>query len=570
MKALRALLADRRRSQRGSVLSAVLIIVAFLAIISGALMTELSTNFLLTNHLVNRVATEATVNSAMELAVDKLQNTQLIKGCPGVLPATSLPAPITLNGRTAVVSYADCWPTVDVRSPRYRSVASPASFNIDGTHSVISGVVGQDLYVVGDSAGRVYSYQFGQSSPIWSTDLQSTITGPPLAMQDAACRSSGQCPDTGDPVTGRNADVTYLVPIAGGGASDCQANACVVLLGQDVPNPPDVTCYLAANANVTSRPAAGMAFPTLTYFGDSGGTLYAYDATEFACSNGSPTPLASLAAPGIAIVAGPLVFRNNNRDEIYVVTSDGSTNQLREYTYKQGGQALSLTETLPLPYANQTPVGVAVEQASVPARVAITFAGGGVAIAHIDTNYNLSLLAAAGLATGIEGSPFWCSCPGGQQVGVAGDNGKLYVLDTNLNIVASYAAGSPIRTTPASDLVGEWFFGTDDGYLHEVQQTPGQSSLVEVALYGPPGGLGRVGSSVQVAGCPAGICIYLGTSSNAYLVSLNARDAKITACLSDTPPACSGDNPRLWAKVEVGSSGAPKTVHVQGWSYYSP
>ena len=45
MKELRALLSDRRRSQRGSVLSGVLIMVAFLAIISGALMTELSTNF---------------------------------------------------------------------------------------------------------------------------------------------------------------------------------------------------------------------------------------------------------------------------------------------------------------------------------------------------------------------------------------------------------------------------------------------------------------------------------------------------------------------------------------------
>jgi hypothetical protein len=91
--------------------------------------------------------------------------------------------------------------------------------------------------------------------------------------------------------------------------------------------------------------------------------------------------------------------------------------------------------------------------------------------------------------------------------------------------------------------------------------------MVEVARYG---GLGSARSSVQVAGCSAGICIYLGTLNNAYLVALNARAAKLNACLSDTPPACSGDNPRLWAKVEVGSAGAPQTVHVQGWSYYSP
>jgi len=74
MKAVRELLGDRKRAQRGSVLSGVLIIVAFLAIIAGALMTELSTNLLLSRALVHRVANEATLNSAMELALDKLQS----------------------------------------------------------------------------------------------------------------------------------------------------------------------------------------------------------------------------------------------------------------------------------------------------------------------------------------------------------------------------------------------------------------------------------------------------------------------------------------------------------------
>jgi hypothetical protein len=84
--------------------------------------------------------------------------------------------------------------------------------------------------------------------------------------------------------------------------------------------------------------------------------------------------------------------------------------------------------------------------------------------------------------------------------------------------------------------------------------------------------MGRVGSSVQVAGCRSGnaICIYLGTTNNAYLIALDARDAKLAACLSNTPPACSGGNPRLWTQVEVGANGSPQTVHVQGWSYYSP
>src|ERR1700738_2380660 len=77
MKSLRALLKDRRRSQQGSVLGGVLIITAFLAILSGALMTELSTNFLLSTDLVNRVNTEATVSSAAAMYINQLQSTQL-------------------------------------------------------------------------------------------------------------------------------------------------------------------------------------------------------------------------------------------------------------------------------------------------------------------------------------------------------------------------------------------------------------------------------------------------------------------------------------------------------------
>ncbi|HEX7265090.1 MAG TPA: hypothetical protein VF383_13020, partial [Candidatus Dormibacteraeota bacterium] len=83
MKSLRALLGDRRRSQQGSVLGGVLIITAFLAILSGALMTELSTNFLLSTDLVNRVNTEATVSSAAETYINQLQNTPLNTPCPG-------------------------------------------------------------------------------------------------------------------------------------------------------------------------------------------------------------------------------------------------------------------------------------------------------------------------------------------------------------------------------------------------------------------------------------------------------------------------------------------------------
>src|SRR4029077_2243375 len=176
----------------------------------------------------------------------------------------------------------------------------------------------QDLYVVGDSSGTVCSYQFGTSLPIWSLNLGTTITGPPMAMQDAACQGGGPCPDTGG-TGGANADITYLVPIAGGGGSGCSATSCVELLGQDVPKPPDVRCWMPASAAVTSRPAAGQVFPQIAYFGDSGGTLYAMNATEFSCAK-----QASATNTGTAgIVAGPIVFPNGSHDEMYVITSKG-------------------------------------------------------------------------------------------------------------------------------------------------------------------------------------------------------------------------------------------------------
>src|SRR5260370_18136753 len=105
MTPIRALLKDRRRSQRGSVLSGVLIMTAFIAIISGALMTELSTNFLLSNTMLNRVANEATDNSAIELSLSQLQATQLNAPCPS-LPTTSV------NNLKASAVYLSSWPTV--------------------------------------------------------------------------------------------------------------------------------------------------------------------------------------------------------------------------------------------------------------------------------------------------------------------------------------------------------------------------------------------------------------------------------------------------------------------------
>jgi hypothetical protein len=542
VKTLQALLADRKRSQRGSVLSAVLIIVAFLAILSGALTTELSTHFLLSSALVNRVANEATVNSAMELALDRLQNTALGSACP-------LPTSVPLNGRNAIVSYTSCFPTVDVRSPQYASIAPSGSFNVDGSQSLVNG---QNVYLVGDSSGNLYQYNYAQSTLNWSVNLQTTITGPALAMADSTLPLDAQ-------------DTSTLVPVANGGNPGCPATACVAFLAQDIGSPPDgfpPSCYMRANGTVTSRPAAGVAVPTVAYFGDSAGILWAYTATE----HGNCVLQDNIATPGnAAIVAGPIVLQNGAQDEIYVVTS---TNQLLRYTYDPGDSpALSLSDNLSLPYLN--PVGMALDHTSLPAHVAITFAGGGAALVNIPSNYDPNLATNTVVGSGIAAAPAWCTCPTGMQIGVTGVNGTFYLFGGNLNLITSTAVGQQVRTSPAPDGVGEWFVGAYDGNLYELQESPSGTSVAPVAQFGSAA-IGQVKSSPQVGPCSAGLCVYLGSVNNAYMVALDARHALMTACLSTALGVCTGANPRLSAQVEVGVAGDKQLVHVQGWSYTSP
>jgi hypothetical protein len=521
------------------VLSAVLIIVAFLTIIVGALMTELSTNFLLSNALVNRVGTEATVSSAAELALNQLQNTGLNSSCPTLNP-------VTLNSQTATAAYVTCWPTVDRRSPQLVSVASSNAFSVDGMHAVISGN-GQNLYLIGDSAGNVFQFNYGQSSPNWSLAMGAGITGPPLEMAD---------------VSSSPPDITSLVPISRGGTSGCPANACVKLLGQDVGRVPDSFCFMAANAPVTARPAAGVGFPRLAYFGDSSGWLYAYNATE----TGNCALQASIQVPsGQAILAGPIVLQNGSNDEVYVASSTDSSTRFLHYTYGAGGFVLVDNISLPAPEV----AGMALEPNAFPARVVLTFDGGAVALVRIDAAYHPALITSIALGAVIADAPYWCQCPIGNLIGIGATNGTLYLRDTGLGAVASYAGGSAIHTTPGADAAGNWFFGADDGSLYEVQLRSGQATLAFAVAFASAGA--PIRSSPVVGGCSTGICVYMGsTNGHAYLVPLDARDAVLTTCISTAPPACSGANPRLWTQVEVGVAGSPQTVHVQAWSYYSP
>ena len=547
MNRVRALLTDRKRAQRGSVLSAVLIMVAFLSIISGAVMTELSTNFLLSSVLVNRVANQATVNSAMTLALDRLQNTPLDGGCPTINP-------LTMNGRTSVVAYSSCFPVVDRGSPsQFTSIASSSSpFGVEGTHAQLAGL---NDYVVTDSGGTIFDFPFGQTGWRWKLPLGGSVTTGPVLVMPYPNRS------------GRYLDV---VPVSG---TNCSPSTYCVSVQYDSGgySTPTQQCTIGHSATVVAQPAVGINFANIVFSGDTSGSLRAYDPT--AVSGGGCDPEGAPANAGGPIVGGPVVFRcasgcGTTTDEVFVLTSNGSSSQLVGYTY--ANTTLTRRQILGLPFA--TASGLAVDGSGLPSRVAITFSGGGVALVNIDANANMTLGPTTMLGAGIASAPYWCHCPGSANlIGVGGQNGVLYVLDTSLNPYATYAGAVSISTSPGADSAGDWYVGADDGYLYEVQVQPGQPAMRLAWKYGS---MGMIGSSVQVGTCSngtSGICIYLGSSNQrAYLVRLDARDVVMTSCVSSAPPACSGGNPRLWAQVEVGDLLTPQTVHVQGWSYYAP
>lgn len=541
MSAIWSLLHDRKRSQRGSVLSGVLIITAFLAIIAGALMTELSTNFLLSRNLVSRVNTEATVSSAMDLALDQLQNYPLNSGCP-------TQAPVSLNGQSAAVTYASCAPIAS-SSPQFTRIAgSDQPFGVDGTHAQAAGL---NDYVVGDSAGTVFDYRFGDSTTRWRLDLGGSVTGTPLVMAD--------------PMGGRFLD---LVPLSGPGCS--AATYCVDIEADSGSwSTPSRRCSMAATVAIVAQPGAGRSFTAFAFTADTNGTVNALDlATSTGICDVEQSSLVSGAAVG-RVAVFPCIGCNRTTDEIYVLTTTAGSSQLYHLTYSSKGLN-QVSPPLSLPWGNAS--GLAIESPNLPARLAITFAGGGIAVVQVGSNAMASVAASVVLPGSplIADAPFWCSCPGSAGlIGAATQSGPqrgaLYVLDPSLNTVASYAVPTPISTTPSTDGGGDWFVGGEDGKIYEAPA--GQPNVIVVTRDGGVGG--GVGSGVQVGSCAPAICIYFGSrQSAAYMVQLDARDAVLTACIV----TCAGQGlgPRLWAQVEVDTASSPPTVHVQGWSYYSP
>src|SRR5450759_4906219 len=430
MRNLKLLLRDRRRRQRGSVLSAILIIVAFLSILIGGLLTELTGAFTVSRDLVTRVNTEATVTSATELGIHNLQ--------AGPVPAVCThdnrgPWSLTLNGQAAIVSQ-----TCSGIIPEQTSSLGAGLYNVDGIHDILAG---RNRFLVTDASGHLFSYPFGQSTPSWSIALGGTPTASPLITPD---------PD---------GSVDILVPVAKN-AAGC-AGHCVVALKERGAGVPTFSCYLAATATVNARPGAEVTaggsvnFPGYVFFGDSG-RLYAYDA-----SSGGDCPQLDSAGLGGRVAGAPLVFPgqasgNTVSDEVFVLVTSSTGTSLQHWRYtetndegnwegngKTNPSGLSqVGNSLVLSGANAVGYGISSTVPASGTTLSLAVATSGrLDVARIAVGsgvYTMSLGPTMVLPFGAvtTRAPYWCNTPcgvGGQDlIGVGATDGLLYLFNRSL------------------------------------------------------------------------------------------------------------------------------------------
>lgn len=571
MIAARAILSDRRRRQRGSVLSALLIIVAMLSILVGAVMTELTGAFLISRSLLTRTEREATVTSAVELAIHQLQG--------GSVPAVCVrdgrgPWFVSLNGSPASVSQ-----TCSSIVPDVATGPTAGNFSVDGLHDTTGGA---NRYLVGDAAGRLYSFRFGQTAPSWSVAVGGALTAPPLTKMDPS------------------GSIDILVPTAKAGAG-CGGH-CVVLY-RDNGGVPALRCTMPASATLRAPAAVEVAaggapnLPNNVVLGDSAGLLQVYSAT----SGGGCNQMALVSAGG-TIIGQPLVFPGKvtrkgrvttTEQEIFVVTSTSSSTVLREFVYSEtsdGDTSLDQDDTQNLAVGGNA-VGYAISSSvpTVGSTISLVVAGptGRLAIGRIQVGsnksgptYAISSGQTATLAGAVSKPPYWCHCPGQDRIGVGSTNGRLYLLSSALTLQWTYDGavdGRPaINSTPGADVNGDWYFGADDGYVYDVELPTSGTQLFKAARFGPGGSI-RSSPVVGAAsdGCGPGPCLYFGSSTaGSYFVQLgNTRIIELRACVGSTfgSTTCTV-NPRLWARIKVGAPAivGARGVYVQGWSYYSP
>ncbi len=572
MKGLGLVFKDRRRRQRGSVLSGLLIIIAFLAIVVGSIMSELTSSFLVSRTLVTRVQREATVTSAVEVGIHQLQSS----AAPAVCAHDGRgPWFASVNGLQAVVTQS-CTQIV----PDLSQALAGGSFSVDGIHDTTTG---RDRYLVGDASGRLYSYAFGQAAPIWSITAGGALTAPPTVVRDSSF-----------------ADL--LVPISQSGG-ECSGH-CVAVF-DDRGGAPAFRCNAATPAVVRAQPGAETAagtghFPNYGFVADSGGGLSVFNVDEDShCVLQVVASLDGTPAGQPLVFPGTVTSRQHDiitSDEVFIVVTGTRGTMLEHWRYseviatdKNGNSTITLGEVGSLAVAaGPNAVGYAASSnvPSIGARLmlAVASASGGVALATITVGsgptYSMSPVASAVLPGGIARAPYWCHCPGQDLVGVGSTNGVLYILDTNLGLRWLYdgqANGRPaIVSTPQADANGDWYFGADDGYVYDVEVPAAGQQMFNAARFGPGGAIRSspiVGGAAN--GCSAGPCLYFASSgAGSYFVQLGSiRIMDLRACVSagGGSTACVA-SPRLWARVEVGSPSiiGGSGVYVQAWSYYTP
>jgi hypothetical protein len=567
---------DRVGRQRGSVLSALLIIVAFLSILVGALMTELTTSFLISGTLVTRMQREATVSSGVELGIHQLQTTAVPPVC--VRDARG-PWFVTLNSNSAAVTKI-CAAIV----PDLATGLASGDFVIDGVHDTTAG---RDMYLVSDSAGDLRGYVFGQTTARWSVPIGGPPTASPLPMVDADGRA------------------LLLLPEAMSGLG-CGGH-CVSSF-HNSGGAPSFHCTMPASTNVDWAPAVETSaggfrnFPDYAFFGGSGlnGQLYVYDAAD----DHDCAQLAS-AALGGGSAGAPLVFPGTvsqksgvttTSDEIFVLVSNGSNTSLEQWSFEQsvdsaGNTSSALVEVNALLLTNQVggaAAGYAISSKTpVPGTsltLAVAGAAGRVATAWISVglgpSYAMVRGSSAVLPGGISRPPYWCHCPGQDLIGLGSTNGVLYLLNGSLAIQWSYdgqADGRPaINSTPSADANGDWYFGANDGFVYDVEIPTTGQQMFKAARFGPGGAiLSSPVVGAPVDGCSSGPCLYFASgTAGSYFVGLGStRIFDLRACISTASDSTTcAANPRVWARVEIGSSVVigEQGVYVQGWSYYSP
>ena len=539
----------------------------FLSILGGALLNEISGQFLLTKTLANRIATEATVNSSVETAIGDLQlrvsNATVPSRC-STDRATPVPA-VTLNGQSATVSpLPSCLAIV----PDVVSQLATGTYLVDGTLATVNGGA---TYLAAASNGVLSAYTVGQTTPRWSVRAGSGITGP-----------VGQ------------SGATTLVPVGSGVAYVDDRTA-------------SLQCTMHAAGPVTSRPGlenppSGQPayFPSYAFFGDTTGL----NAQAF---NGRTCTQMAFGLTAGSVVGGPLVLtgtvttsngggEGNERSttttvELFAIVNGGGSSHLVHFSYQetrgaQNSSVLTPVDSVSLPFAVASGVAFAgttpIDRQSI--RMAITSTSGQVALAQITARNRQSgwtyTISSVGQAVSLGGSfqrpPYWRHVLQGgvslDEIGAANTNGHLYVLDANNNLATRwhYDGSSPINTTPAPDSSGTWYFGADDGFVYDVEPPASGAVMFMAARFGPGG---QVHASPSVAGCGRRVCIYFGMGSGgSYFAQIgDIRVMDLCARLaSDAGGPCPGKS-RLWARVEVGDPTYVQGhgVQVIGWTYFT-